>query len=255
MPRDDQPQGASPAKPSRFASTRWSVVLAAGDAGSPQSRQAMAALCETYWYPLYAYVRRRGYDSATAEDLTQAFFTRLLDKGDLRQVSPERGRFRSFLLASMKHFLSNEWDRTRAAKRGGGRAHFSIDSAGAEQRYGLASADSQTPEALFEKQWALALLDRVDRALRQEFVQVGKEEQFDRLRTRLTGDRPEGQTGADSYRRLAEELGMSEGAVKVAAHRLRKRFQRRLREEIAQSVDEEADIDEEIRSLFDALRA
>lgn len=255
MPRDDRPKLASPAKSSRFASTRWSIVLAAGGAASPQSHQAMAALCETYWYPLYAYVRRRGYDSATAEDLTQSFFTRLLDKGDLRQVRPERGRFRSFLLASMKHFLGNQWDRTRAAKRGGGRPHFSLDTAGAEQRYGLASADSQTPESLFEKQWALALLDRVDRALRQEFVQAGKEEQFDRLRTRLTGDRSKEQTGADSYRQLAEELGMSEGAVKVAVHRLRKRFQGRLREEIAQTVDGETDVDEEIRELFKALRS
>ena len=136
-------------KPSRFASTRWSVVLAAGNVASPQSHQAMAALCETYWYPLYAYVRRRGYDSATAEDLTQAFFTRLLDKGDLGQVCPERGRFRSFLLASMKHFLANEWDRTQAAKRGGGRSHFSIDSAGAEQQSSAqpeqSSPLSQTP--------------------------------------------------------------------------------------------------------------
>ncbi len=223
--------------------------MAAGRESSAESAAALATLCEAYWYPLYAYVRRQGHERAEAEDLTQGFFTRLLDKNDLRQVRRERGKFRSFLLASLKHYIINEWDRARAAKRGGGRKHLSLDFETGESRYRLERAGGQTPEAIFEKQWALALLEKVQQTLRGEFRNAGKENQFDRLQVCLTGE-----ARSMPYRRLASELGMTEGAVKVAVHRLKKRFRDRLRAEIGQTVASEAQIDDEIRTLFDAVR-
>ncbi len=250
MSQDDPSSTASPSGKRRFATTRWSIVLAAGRESSAESAAALETLCETYWYPLYAYVRRQGHDSAEAQDLTQGFFARLLEKKDLRQVERERGKFRSFLLASLKHYIINEWDRGRAAKRGGGRTHLRLDFEDGESRYRLEPAGGKTPEAIFEKQWALALLARVQEALREESREAGKEEQFERLSVRLTGETP-----SATYRELAAELGTTEGAVKVAVHRMRKRFRERLREEIAQTVAGEEDIDDEIRTLFDALRS
>jgi RNA polymerase sigma-70 factor (ECF subfamily) len=250
MSESEQPTASFPSDRRRFATTRWSLVLAAGRESSAESEAALATLCETYWYPLYAYVRRQGYDSAEAQDLTQGFFARLLEKKYVQQVQRERGRFRSFLLASLKHYIINEWDRSRAAKRGGGRKHLRVDFKAGESRYRLEPAGVETPESVFEKQWALALLEQVQEALRDEFRDAGKEDHFDRLSVYLTGE-----TRSASYRELAAELGTTEGAVKVAVHRLRKRFRSRLREEIAQTVSSEADIDDEIRALFDALRS
>lgn len=250
MSESEQPTASFPSDKRRFATTRWSVVLAAGRESSAESEAALATLCETYWYPLYAYVRRQGHDSAGAQDLTQGFFARLHEKEYLQQVQRERGKFRSFLLASLKHYIINEWDRDRAAKRGGGRKHLRVDFEAAESRHRLEPAGGETPESIFEKQWALALLNRVQEALRGEFRNAGKEGHFDRLSVCLTGE-----TRSASYRELAAELGTTEGAVKVAVHRLRKRFRDRLREEIAQTVASEAEIDDEIRALFDALRS
>ena len=250
MSEGEQSRASSPSERRRFATTRWSVVLAAGQGSSAESEAALATLCETYWYPLYAYVRRQGHDSADAQDLTQGFFARLLEKKYLQQVQRERGKFRSFLLASLKHYIINEWDRTRAAKRGGGRKTLRVDFEAGESRYRLEPASGQTPESIFAKQWALALLEKVQEALRGEFRSAGKEDHFDRLSVCLTGE-----TRSVSYRQLAAELGTTEGAVKVAIHRLRARFRDRLREEIAQTVASEADIDDEIHSLFDALRS
>lgn len=233
-----------------FATTRWSIVLAAGRDSSPEAKTALATLCETYWFPLYAFVRRQGYDAQDAQDLTQGFFTRLLEKKDLRDVQRERGKFRSFLLASMKHFLMNEWDRTQAQKRGGGQRMLSVDFDEAESRLRLEPSHEQTPEVIFEKQWALTLLDRVRAVLREEFVRAHKAEQFDRLHVYLTGEK-----SAVTYAEVAEELRISEAAVKMAVSRLRRRFHDRLRKEIGQTVATEDEIDDEIRALTDALQS
>ena len=233
-----------------FATTRWSIVLAAGRDSSPEAKTALATLCETYWFPLYAFVRRQGYDAQDAQDLTQGFFTRLLEKKDLRDVQRERGKFRSFLLASMKHFLMNEWDRTQAQKRGGGQRMLSVDFDEAESRLRLEPSHEQTPEVIFEKQWALTLLDRVRAVLREEFVSAHKAEQFDRLHVYLTGEK-----SAVTYAEVAEELRISEAAVKMAVSRLRRRFHDRLRKEIGQTVATEDEIDDEIRALTDALQS
>jgi RNA polymerase sigma-70 factor (ECF subfamily) len=222
--------------PGQLATTRWSLVLAAGQRSSPQSAAALRALCETYWYPLYAYVRRRGNDPHDALDLTQAFFARLLEKDDLAAARPERGRFRSFLLASLKHFLANEWDRDRAQKRGGGRSALSIDFGIAEDRYGREPCHEETPEKIFERRWALLLLENVLARLHEESVHAGKSWIFDRLKVFLTGEQP-----AVSSGQLAAELQMTAGALKVAVHRLRRRYRELLRAEIGQTV---ADPDE-----------
>jgi len=232
-----------------FATTRWSIVLAAGRDSSPEAKTALVTLCETYWFPLYAFVRRQGYDAQDAQDLTQGFFTRLLEKKDLRDVQRELGKFRSFLLASMKHFLMNEWDRTQAQKRGGGQRMLSVDFDEAESRLRLEPSHEQTPEVIFEKQWALTLLDRVRAVLREEFVRAHKAEQFDRLHVYLTGEK-----SAVTYAEVAEELRISEAAVKMAVSRLRRRFHEGLRKEIAQTVATEDEVDDEIRALIDALQ-
>jgi RNA polymerase sigma-70 factor (ECF subfamily) len=239
---------SSPA--SRFATTQWNIVLAAGRSSLPEARDALADLCETYWYPLYAFVRRQGHAPADAEDLTQGFFARLLETGDLRQVTPERGRFRSFLLASIKHFMINQWHRSRAIKRGGARTTLPLDFNAAEGRYSREPFHEQTAERLFDRQWALTALDRVRTALRQEAVDAGKGEQFDALQVYLAGDRP-----AESYAAVAQRLGTTEAAVKMAVSRLRRRFHERLREEIVQTVQADSLVDDEIRELIAALQS
>jgi RNA polymerase sigma-70 factor (ECF subfamily) len=233
-----------------FATTHWSLVLAARGRPSPDARAALADLCRVYWYPLYAFVRRSGHDATTAEDLTQEFFARLLEKGWLGQADRTKGRFRSFLLAACKHFLTNERDRARALKRGGGKPPLPIDFGGADQRYAREPADELTPERLFERRWALALLDQVLADLRTEYAAVGKGALFDRLKAHLGG-------AADSapYESVAAELGMTAGAVKVAAHRLRQRYRDRLRDAIARTLDDPAAVDDEIRHLFAVLSA
>jgi RNA polymerase sigma-70 factor (ECF subfamily) len=236
----------SPPSPGGFATTRWSLVVAAQHKADPQAHDALADLCRLYWYPLYAFIRRRGHDASDAEDLTQAFFARLLEKDALAAVTPTRGRFRSFLLSSCQHFLANERQRANALKRGGGRVVL-LDLTDAEVRYRREPAHQETPERLFERRWALALLARVLERLREEYEAGGKARLFDAIRGQLTGD------GTVPYSALGEDLGMSEGAVKTAVHRLRKRYGELLREEIGETVVAEAEIDEEIQALFQAL--
>ncbi len=217
---------------------------------SVHSQQALARLCETYWYPVYAFVRRAGCRPEEAEDLTQEFFARLLEKHWLGDASRERGKFRSFLLASVRHFLANEWDRSQSLKRGGDRTILSLDFVTAEGRYSLDPSHEVTPETLFERQWATALLAQVLARLRDEFASQGQEGQFERLKLFLTGSQERG-----SYNQLAGELNMGEGALKVAVHRLRRRYGELLREEIASTLASNAEIEEEIRYLVTVVGA
>ena len=231
-----------------FATTHWSRVIAARDVASPEAREALAQLCATYWYPLYAYVRRRGHDADLAHDLTQAFFTRLLEKGSLRAADQARGRFRSFLLAALQHFLCNEHDRARARKRGGGRAIRSLDLRDSEDRYRLEPKHDGTPERLFERRWPPTLLDQVLGRLHEEWKADGKASLFEALKPALTGE-----DSAESYRLVAQKHRLSEAAVKVTVHRLRRRYRDLLREEIARTLDKGGAIDDEIRNLFAVL--
>jgi RNA polymerase sigma factor (sigma-70 family) len=228
--------------------TQWSLVLRAGGPSTPASHDALATLCQTYWYPLYAYARRCGHGVEEAEDLVQAFFVRILEKHALQHVNPERGRFRSFLLASLKHFMLNEYDRARAAKRGGGKPIETIDVSGAEGRYAFEPRDDANPEILFERQWALTVLDRVQARLRSVSMRSGKAQLFEQLKDFVTGEETD-----IPYREAGESLGMSEGAVRVAVHRLRRRFRDRLREEIEQTVADPAEVDDEIRFMLVTL--
>ena len=230
-------------------STHWTVVLDAARASSPDHEQALAILCTQYWYPVYAFLRGQGYAAADAQDLAQGFFARLLEKGDLAQVDRAKGRFRSFLLVAVKHYMLNEWDKTRALKRGGGKRQLSVSFVDAESRYAMEPSHTETAEAIYDRQWALATLDEVRRRLVAEQLAAGKQQQFERLQVYLTG--------ADStppYREVAVELEMSEVAVKVAVHRLRTRFRELLREQIAQTTADASEVDDEIRTLFAALK-
>ena len=231
----------------KFLPTRWSVVLAAGGK-STAARSALETLCQTYWLPIYAFVRREGHNPEDAQDLTQAFFARLLEKKDLEAVHPSKGRFRSYLLASLKHFLANEWDKARAQKRGGGERLISIDTLEAEGKHNAELADSLSAEKLFDRRWALTLLERVLARLREEHLANGKAEQFHELKSTLTGERAE-----ISYAEMAQRLGMSEGAVKTAVHRLRQRYRELIRSEIAETVASPDQVKDEMRSLFAAL--
>ena len=240
--------------PNQFPTTRLSLVLAAADAPGTESREAreaLDALCRMYWYPLYVFLRRRGHSVEEAQDLTQGFLANVLEKHTLRRFRHERGRFRSFLLTCAKHFLSHKRDLAGAQKRGGGVPDIALDAAirTAEGRYGLEPRDDLTPEKVFEKRWALEVLDLAMARLRDEFVRDGKIVQFDRFKGYLTGD------GDDiSYRELALKLEMTEGAVKVAVHRLRQRFHQSLRAEISLTVVHPDDIGDEIRYLVAAIR-
>jgi RNA polymerase sigma-70 factor (ECF subfamily) len=239
---------SSSAEPARFATTHWSLVVAAGGNDSQQAHQALAELCAAYWHPLYAYVRRLGYDVNQAQDLTQGFFTRLLEKDYLRAVDRERGKFRTFLLASFRHFLANEYDRATAQKRGGGRSVLSLDFRATEQRNSLEPSHALTAEKLYERRWALALLEQALARLRGEFMVNGRGPLFDALKVFLTGEK-----AAVSHDQLARQLGMTAGAITVAVHRLRQRYREVLREEIGRTVNDPAEIDGEIRDLFAAL--
>jgi RNA polymerase sigma-70 factor (ECF subfamily) len=236
-----------PEAPYRFATTQWSLVLSARERGLAAANDALAELCTLYWYPLYAFIRRQGYGADEAQDLTQGFFARLLEKDFLASVAREKGRFRSFLLAACKHFLSNERDRARALKRGGG--EVALDFGAAEQRYAREPAHVLTPERLFERRWALTLLEQVLARLREEITAAGKGALFERLKGFLVGDE-----AAGSYRDAAKELQTSEGAVKVMVHRLRRRYKALLREEIERTVGE-GRAEAEIRHLRSALGA
>lgn len=246
-PYQQQPNSHSQIR-DNFASTHWSLVLAAGVRAGAESEQALAALCQRYWLPLYVYARRRVAHVHEAQDLTQAFFLRLLDQNVLAAATPERGRFRSFLLTSMKNFLTNEWNRDQAAKRGGGRQRLSLDWESGESRISAEPAHYSTPEREFERQWALTLLDNVVQRLKREFDLAGKSHQFEVLKETLTGGR-----AALDYDTVAAELGMSEAASRQAASRLRKRYREMLRDEVAATVENESEIDDEINRLFHAL--
>jgi RNA polymerase sigma-70 factor (ECF subfamily) len=230
-----------------FATTHWTVVLHAGCSDTARAQEALAQLCQIYWYPLYAYVRRRGYSPEDAEDLTQGFFARLLELNSLADVRRQKGKFRSFLLASLNHFLSDELDRAHAQKRGHGQV-ISLDTNAAETRFGREPADTLTPEKLFERQWAMTLLETVVRRLQREYECDGKGPLFMALRFSIIGGKSD-----VPYRQLAKEVGLSEDALRVAVHRLRQRYRQTLRDEIAQTVATSAEVDDEIRHLFQAL--
>ena len=247
------PDEATPPKQrnaGRFVTTRWSIVVAAGDRATPDARDALADLCSAYWYPIYAYVRRHGHNADEAQDLTQSFFARLLENHVVEDARRERGRFRSFLLGALKHFLANEWRREHAMKRGGHLSIASIDVGDGETRYAHEPSRARTPEQLFERRWALTVLDNVLRALESETVAEGKAHLFERLKCYLSGD-----AGAPCYAETGVMLGMSDGAVKVAVHRLRQRYKSILREQIAETVADESEVDEEIAALFASLSA
>ena len=238
---------SSSAAPGVFPNTRWSVVLAATRTPSPESAAALEALCQAYWYPLYAYARRCGQPAHDAQDLTQAFFCRLLEKLWLDAADPEKGRLRSFLIVALKKFMSNEWDRASALRRGGGQARVPFDTAFAESRF---ATDRQTlaPDESFDRQWALTLISLTSQRLRAEFAAAGKPGDYDALKNCLLAER-----GAIDYAAVARQLGMNEGAARVAVHRLRKRFREIYREEISQTLAGGADLDAEVRHLAAAL--
>lgn len=236
---------ADPPGRSRFVTTQWSLVLAAARADADDGK-ALARLCSLYWYPVFAFVRRQVRSAEEAQDLTQGFFTRLIEKRELDQADPERGRFRSFLLSACRHYISNEHDRQNALKRGGGIAAIPIDLLEAEGRYERALASTDTPERLYERQWALTLMSLVLETLRQEYVEAGNERLFDRLSGFMTD--PEG-TQADA----ARELGMSLSAVKMTVHRLRKRYREALRQCVADTVSSPDQVDDEVRHLMNMV--
>ena len=248
MSDSDNKLAAGSANARVFATTHWSVVLTAGGNDSPASREALENLCRIYWYPLYAYLRRRGYTEHDAQDLTQGFFAHLLKRDSLQRVAREKGRFRSFLLASLNYFLADERDRASAQKRGGGREVLSLDARQAEERYRLEPVDERSPEKIFEYRWAMALLDQVLARLGQEFTDAGKRELFERLQSLLV----EG-TGDRTFAEVAQDVGLTEEAVKKAAQRMRRRYHVLFREEIAQTVASPADVDEELRHLCAVL--
>jgi len=231
---------------SQFPTTRWTLVLAAGDPGRKEARSALISLCENYWYPLYAYLRRRGYPADHAQDLTQEFFVRVLEGRYLDRADPEKGRFRSFILTSLKFFVADEADRDRAQKRGGGTVE-PLEFPSGEERYQREPAHDETPERIFERRWALSVIDRVVEKLREEFVHHGRPEHFERLKMFLLGhsDAP--------YAALAREMNTSEGALKVAIHRLRKRYRELFRQEIADTVADPAEVESELRFLAAVL--
>jgi RNA polymerase sigma factor (sigma-70 family) len=232
-----------------FSTTHWSLVVRAGDRVDPAAQSALETLCRRYWFPLYAFVRREGYDIEDSQDLTQAFFARFLEKDYLREADPNRGRFRSFLLASLRHFLANARDHAKAAKRGGGGMVLSLDFSQAEDRYLHEPATEWTAEKLFHRRWALELLQTVMDRLDAEWATADKRSFFRVVQTFLSGT-----ASTRTYAEVAQELETTEGAVKTAVHRLRRHYRELLREEIAQTVIEPGQIDEEIQELFGALQ-
>jgi RNA polymerase sigma-70 factor (ECF subfamily) len=234
--------------PQYFMTTPWSLVLKAADRSLPECDRALATLCEVYWYPIYAFVRRQGRSPHEAEDCTQEFFARMLEKDYLEGVGKEKGKFRSFLLVCVKRFLANEHDRASAKKRGGGKTILSIDFRGAEDRYRLEPAHELTAERIFERRWALTLLETALAELERDLARSGRQHIFDGLKVYLVATHH-----APPYAETAAAMGMTEGAVKVAVFRLRQRYQQLLRAEVARTLDDPADVDHEIRQLFEAL--
>jgi RNA polymerase sigma-70 factor (ECF subfamily) len=232
----------------QFTTTHWSVVLAAAQESSPEAARALAELCRAYWYPLYAYVRRKGYDVADSQDLTQEFFARLLEKNYVGSADRRKGKFRSFLLGSLEHFLSKEWTRSHRLKRGGGQTIISWDGCDPEERYRLEPPDDWTAERIYERRWALTILEQAMFALQAEYTVTGKQGLFEALRPFISGEDDD-----VAYPDLAERLQMSEGAARVAVHRLRQRYGESVRGEIAKIVQRPEEIEEELRQLFAAL--
>jgi len=233
---------------SRIATTQWSQVVAARDGAATEARRAMEGLCRTYWQPLYAFIRHQGSDPDEARDLTQAYFVEFLGKGFLADVDPSKGRFRSFLFASLRHFLAHQRDRSRALKRGGGARLFSLDAEAAEWNYSHRPMERMTPEDVFEHRWAMTVLARALERLREQSAEAGKARQYELLRPYLAS----GEVQAP-YRETAAALGMSEAAVKVAVHRLRQRFGQCLRDEVADTVADPADVESELRHMLAVL--
>jgi RNA polymerase sigma-70 factor (ECF subfamily) len=244
----ENPTPTSNATGDIFATTRWTVVLAAGHRGAPQADVALEELCRIYWYPLYAYVRRHGHSREDAEDLTQAFFARLLEKNYLEGISSEKGKFRAFLLVAVKRFLANEWDRANRQKRGGGVPPLSLDWQDADTRYQIHPADNLSPDKLYDRAWAVTVLERVITRLRDESGAEGKAKLYEQLKTFLMAGKSD-----IPCAQAAAALDMAEGAVRVAIHRLRRRYRELLREEIAQTLSDPAQADEEMQALFSAL--
>lgn len=239
---------ATPIESARFKTTHWSVVLAARRSSSPDYKKALAALCEAYWYPIYAYLRRHGYSVYDAEDHTQGFFTALIEKQGLRQVDPQQGRFRSYLLGALKHYLNDAKDRAEALKRGGGFTIASLDNTEAENLLNQAAATGLSPEQLFDRSWALTLLQRAIRRLEEEFAAGENQKVMKQLMGYLA---PAGDTTL--YREAAEQLNMTEAAIKAAVYRLRRRYRILLKDEIARTVSTDTQVEEEIHFLFSAL--
>lgn len=245
MSHDSEKPAWDAAASSRFATTRWSVVISAGHNSSPDSKRALASLCETYWYPLYAYVRRRVPDVNEAQDLTQAFFAELLEKNYVGSATRERGRFRAFLLTAFKHFLSKEWEKAKTQKRGGGRAPLSLDFDSADSSLRIDPAAGLTAEQFYDQQWVITLLGQIMERLEAEFVRNGKLRQFAELKGFIIGDH-----ARTTYTQVAARLNMTEAAAKKAASRMRRRYRELLREEIAQTLASPDEVDDEIRNLF-----
>ena len=245
--RDSDPSRLAPAA-KRFMTTRWSLLLAARGDDAKAAREALAELCGAYWYPLYAFVRRKGHDAESAQDLVQGFLTRLIENGEVAAIDRGKGRFRSFLMAACSHYLANQADYRNAKKRGGGRATISIDRLKAEGRYDGEPAHELTAESLFERQWALTLLDRVLDRLETEMSVTGKARLFSALRPALLGS-----AERVPYLKIAKTLGVSEEAARASAKRLRRRYRELLRQEVGRTLDDPAEVDSEIRSLFSIL--
>lgn len=232
---------------SRFVTTSWTVVLQAAAKDPTKNSDALAILCEAYWYPLYAFVRRLGSAPDDAEDLTQSFFADLLAKSKLAKSDPDRGRFRTFLLTSLQNFLKNEHRKNSAIKRGGQHSILSLDFEAAESQFSLEPVHERTPQKAFDRNWALAVLNQVLQSLEQQYADSGKSELFDALKSHLVGE------ASVPYSALAVNLGMKEGAIKVAMHRLRERYGQMLRLQIAKTIEDSADVDQELRYLFEVL--
>jgi len=248
MAEDKPAESENGSRAEVFNTTHWSVVLQAGGNDSPQAADALATLCRAYWFPLYAYVRRQGHTVEDAQDFTQAFFARLLERKSFQLADRNRGRFRTFLLTSLKYFLINEWRKGNCDKRGGGQQIISLDAEATETRFQAEPADNRTPDKAFERQWAMAVLNRVLDQLQAEFAATGRGPLFEELKSSLTGEENE-----NSYAEIGRRLGMTEGNLKVTVHRLRRRYREVLRKEISMTVTDPELVDVEIRELFAAL--
>jgi len=250
MPPNGSDTSRLPDPTGAFATTHWSVVLNAGGEDSTQALVAIEKLARDYWYPLYAYVRRKGHDAHTAEDLTQEFFARVISRNFFARVDRTKGRFRSWLLGAMNHFLAHEWEKARAQKRGGGATLIPLDEAQANERYERQLAVDSAPEKVFDQQWALTLLERAATRLRATYIADGRPEVYDCLKAFISGG-----SAPPSYGDAAVQLGLTESAVKSAVHRLRQRFHELVREEVAQTVCTPTDLDDELRYLLAAIRS